>query len=908
MSDDLQFSPIIRTKLYRPPVAADFVPRERLLRKLDEGFRLPFTLVSAPAGYGKSSLISHWLQNHDSRSSWLSLDKTHGSLRSFLQYFTAALQTISPTLCRDTQALLKVDELPPVETLAGFLCNELDVIDERVVLALDDYYRIKETKIHEFVDCLLGNASHRLHLVIMSRWDPPFSLSTLRGKHLMTEIRLQDLQFTREDSVAFLEEKIGRQVSRDSLENLAAKTEGWPVALRLISLALQNRSDPEELIDSISGDSGHLQEYLVAEILSKQSKEFRDCLCRTSILDRFCARLSQDLCDLQCGGDCVFHEGYPGQAFPAVDLFCIPLDDRGEWFRFHHLLQDLLNQHLHQSVNLDGVSGLHKRSALWFEEEGLPEEALQHFLKAGDPNEAGRLIVRCQDQILQEEQWNRLEQWINWLPPGIVEENPELLLLKAWLLQNRCRYSDSIALLDRIEEFLDLDYVEAARLERCQGSLNALRSSQRYIESLGEPAIECGEKALLQLPANCLLERGEAIIFLSAAHQMVGNLKRARAVVYEELAVDSLERSSTYHCRLLAALCFVDWMAADLFTCRRSALQMVELGDETGLPESSAVGRYFVGIADYQLNHLSEAEASLGPVVTKSIVANLEYLAQSAFAQASIYESKGESPRANEVIDSLLDEMLRIRNTEVLSLAKAFRAELDLRQGFFFKAGTWAEQFVPEPFYPMWRFHSPHITFAKVLISQNSVESKREAEQLLKKLEEYLTETHNQRFLIEVLALQAMLLQNRGHVDEAISRLRRAVSLAQPGGFIRLFLDLGSEVVSLLKGLDADEEQSRYIGQIIGAFRESESDRSIAAKSNADASLHSQDLIEPLTNREIEILNLLGNRLTNKEIADRLNIAPATVKRHAENLYGKLGVSSRREAAVRARHLGILSR
>jgi LuxR family maltose regulon positive regulatory protein len=378
--------------------------------------------------------------------------------------------------------------------------------------------------------------------------------------------------------------------------------------------------------------------------------------------------------------------------------------------------------------------------------------------------------------------------------------------------------------------------------------------------------------------------------------------------VNKELATHSLHpEGTTYQSRLLASLCFVDWMDADLSLLERSARQIVELGDRMDLPESSAAGRYFIGIARYHLNDLSEAESLFSFVVSRRHAANLEISAQSTFALASVHQANGESDKANELVSSFCREMLRIRNMAVLSLATAFQADLALRQGHLARALKWARSFDPEPFEPMYRFQAPQMTLARILVFQEvSDESDHGAAQFLRRLEEYLRRTHNQRFLIEVKALQAILLASRGNEADALSSMGESVSLAQPGGFIRVFVDLGPGISSLLERLDADEEQSRYIERILAAFTESSYNRSMAVAPVRTAGPPGPELVEPLTNREIDILNLLGERLTNNEIADRLNISPATVKRHAENLYGKLGVSSRREAVHQAKHLGIL--
>jgi len=391
---------------------------------------------------------------------------------------------------------------------------------------------------------------------------------------------------------------------------------------------------------------------------------------------------------------------------------------------------------------------------------------------------------------------------------------------------------------------------------------------------------------------------------------MVGDLGQAHQVVYDALAQDSTPTNSTYHTRLLFSLCFVDWMAADLPAVKRTARHTLETCGEFGLRESSAVGHYFVGITQYEQNELSAAEASLVPVVTDPIVSNMEYLAQTAFALALVYEARGQADKARETADFIGDYMLKVRNTDQMALARAFQAELALRQGRLAEAVEWAAQFDPHPFLPMYRFYAPQMTLAKVLVAQRSEDSREQADDLLMRLEEYLARTHNTRFLIEVLALKALLRAAQGEESAALDTLGRAVALAHPGGSVRLFVDLGPEIAGLLNRLDLDEEGRRYVGRILTACRDDLQARTGTTPEHAvqtEVSAGRQPLHIRLTQRELEILGMLAKRLSNKEIAGQLYISPATVKRHAESIYDKLGVRGRREAAAKAREVGILS-
>jgi len=474
-------------------------------------------------------------------------------------------------------------------------------------------------------------------------------------------------------------------------------------------------------------------------------------------------------------------------------------------------------------------------------------------------------------------------------------------MLEAWHCQNRGRFPQAYAHLDRIDEMIESGACESCDIERLRGGVDALRSQQRYWLGQGELALKHIEQALKRLPDDCLAERGFAILHKAGALQICGQSEQARQLIYHLLSDTSMP-VGTYQGRLLLTLCFLNWIAADLLGVRRAAAECLEIGEKLGLDETASFGRYFLGIVHYQRNELSEAEAMLHPVALLKRAPNVEFLCETVFALASAHQAQGRAEKAAEVVQSLSEFLLSLRNTDLLRSAEAFEAELAFRQGRIAKAKSWARGFNPEPFTAQSRFYEPRLTLAKVLIAEGSAESRTEADRLLKRLGTFFASIHNDRFLIETLAVQALLHHARGNELAAREALGVAVSLAQPGGLIRVFVDLGPELASLLTDLDLDEEGQRHVGRILAAFG---SDR--GSQPGAPASTDLGPLASTMTNRELDILGLLAERLSRQEIADRLHISTATVKRHAENIYSKLHVTGRRQAVVKARELDILS-
>ena len=476
--------PLIRTKLHRPPVAGDVLCRQALLDRLNAGVDRPLTLVSAPAGYGKSTLISHWLQSRDGPSTWLSLDESEDDLRQFVSHLVAAVQTNFPQACRKTLARLRADTPVNAAEITALLVNELDELEASLVLVLDDYHRINDQAVHDLVGHLLEHKARPLHLVILTRHDPPLPLAVLRAHYFVNDIRLQDLRFTAPETADFLQQAAGFSLSGSVIERINATIEGWAVGLRLAALALQRQVDADTFLVDFNSNLAPVHEFLFEEVLSLQPLDKREWLYKTSILNRFSAPL--------CASVCVTGGEADGRTFTQfledTGMLCIPLDGHRQWYRYHHLFQEILYQQLESECTDQELAGLHQRAADWLEAQGLLEEAIEHALKAGGPAAAASLIVRHRNEIMNKEQWYRLDQWLLRLPAEIIECDPELLMLQAWHMQNRGRYRDAFAFLDRVETLLDAAPQESASQERLRGSIDALRSNQRYKEAQGTGA------------------------------------------------------------------------------------------------------------------------------------------------------------------------------------------------------------------------------------------------------------------------------------------------------------------------------------------------------------------------------------------------------------------------------------
>jgi len=914
MTDQTTPLPLIRTKLHRPPVTRDHLHREHLLERLNQRQHLPLALVSAAAGYGKTTLVSCWLEVCDVPSAWVSLDENDNDLRLFLSYFVSAIQRIFPFACGETLSMLKVVHLPSVSVLARSLINELDQIEKEFILVLDDYHLIRDKSVHVLVADLLSHPSAFIHLVLICRRDPPLPLTSLRASGQMVEIRTQDLRFSLGETTVFLQQITGTPVDNSVAAILEEKTEGWVTGLRMAVLSLRHRKDIKRILADLPVENRYVMDYVITEILSHQPPAVQENMLKISLLSRFCAPLCNVVCysDTDSGG-CDINCSEFLELMDQANLFVIPLDDERKWFRYHHLFQALLKRRLKQWLKAEDIVKLYKLASAWFAENGYIEEALSYALKSGDKEAAGRLVKQHRHDIMNREQWYLLTRWLQRFPSDFIQEHPDLLLAKAWVYQRQARYSELIDILDGLEHTVSINNKESTASSIFWGEVQVLKSFQYYSTGRGELSEISARKALDSLPVRYYSVRGFALILLALALQMQGDLGQARRVVYDALQQEEAS-IAVYKTMLLAALCYANWIAADLNSLKSTAAQLLKHGLKQDLPETIAVGRFFTGVYHYQRNDLDLAERFLAPVVSTQVpgefvVPSIVTFCQSSFALSLTYQAMGRAKEAREIIESVIGYMLETGNADLLEICQTFKADMALRQGHVAEADFWARNYTPKPLAQSYRFYTPHLTLPKVLMDRQTAKSLSKSDMFLSQIYDYYVPIHNTRVLIDVLGLQSLVHFAQGDESEALKKLVEALDLAEPGGFIRPFLDLGPEMADLLGRLVKQNPTLKYARHILESFgsgkTETFRDRS-DDRNRSLASLPDETLVEPLTNREIEVLRALEKGGRNNEIAESLCISPETVKRHLSTIYRKLEVKNRQQAVISAKSIGIL--
>jgi len=898
---------LIRTKLHSPVAADNLVERPHLIAQLNRGLECKLCLVAAPAGYGKSTAVSAWLEQCDCPSAWVSLDEYDNELRTFLSYFVAAVESLFPHICGGTIALLRAPDLPPERVLASTLINDLASINNRFIIVLDDFHTIAAQSIHDLLAELLQSPLPTLCLALVTRITPPLDLSKLRAHGQMIEVNAFVLRFSPEETTTFLKNEFNISVGAGVAGQLTVQTEGWVTGLRLTALSLRGETDIAARLEESLPGQHFITDYLVAETLAHQPPVIQDWLLKSAILDRFCAPLCDTVCAPLNEQDV---RGLSGQDFmnwlTRTNLFVIGLDDDALWFRYHHLFQDVLQEQAQSRFSTTEIALLHGRASAWLAARGLAMEGLQHALLAGDTSGAVNLLAEHRHDLMNRESWRTLASWLRLFPADSVETNAELLLAKAWL----CYYwwfdmGEWVRCLDQAEALMDVVPPAVQRQIECE--VASMRSALLYNANCGDEGAVVAARALQLAPAEQQCVRSSALSHRSASLQLGGAYEQARDELSTALHNGTCQHPS-YLARLLYAQCFIDWLQGDLNGVIEAGLQLRQLSETYAQPVGLSYARYYLGIAYYERNDLAAAKAHLESLIEELYQYPMQNFVFSVTPLALVYQANGERDRASSVLEMLSELAVEQGNHLYAHFAEMFKVEVDLNFGDADKSSRWAQTQTINHFSSMHRFSVPELTLAKALLAQDSAAARSQAADFLADLLVHATKIHNVRVQIEVLALRALLERRLGDQAAALETLTQALLLAAPGGWIRVFIDLGKEMATLFAKLLSKQHNSNLISdhatRVLAAFpadvRKPSTRNSQSAKQ--------QPLIEPLTPRELDVLALMADGLGNKEIAAELALSLGTVKQYSHNIYQKLQVNNRMTAVETATSLDILPR
>ncbi len=665
------------------------------------------------------------------------------------------------------------------------------------------------------------------------------------------------------------------------------------------------------------------------EVLTHQLPAIHSFLLKTSILDRFCASLCEAVVE---EGDPAWNAGACLDWIERSELFLIPLDDRREWYRYHHLFQESLQQRAAAEMAPDHVAHLHRRASTWFEEHGLLDEALQHALKAGDPQLATRQMTIGLCDVLNREDWPTLERWLSLLPEEMIQQDPWLLMIRVWLLELTWRLEQQALVIQQVEELLDAGggaSLPADDLRILRGQILMIRSQQMYFfYNQTMRAIDMSREALALLPPTWTFVRGAAMLYLGLAMQANGQVLEAERLLLDEYGANS-DKTGIYPLIVLQSLGYIYLWTGQLEKAIKIGQLLIQGATRSGITIMRNWGDYYLGVAHYHRNELEIAEQYFTQITENQYIAHGSAYRDGVAGLALIHQLKGESASAWQLLEGIGRSDLEETGAED-SRTGSLRARLQLLQGNLESARRWVETFSsPPPDQPIVWLEEPQVTRVHVLIARGAEGDLQMAQQILDVLEDITDRTHNTRFKIEILALRALALEALGETTEASAILKQALELAYPGGFIRMFVDLGAPMQKMLRRLEEQGLSVELIQRILAALPAGfpaalpaevparvpaalpEGVAKLVSGESPAPPRHSPSpgnstLIEPLTPRELEVLSLLRGPLSIKEIALKLNISYGTAKRHTINIYAKLGVSQRWHAVARAEELNIL--
>jgi LuxR family maltose regulon positive regulatory protein len=905
-------APLLATKLYVPPLRRDFVPRPRLVERLDEALHRRLALVSAPAGFGKTTLLSEWLTMRDRRkvadeglpsAAWLSLDAEDNELARFLRYLVAALATIAPQAGEAAGNLLRLPQLPPSETILTTLINELCSLPADLVLVLEDYHTIEARAIHSALTFLLDNLPPQAHLVISTRADPPLPLSRWRSRGMMVEIHADDLRFTGEESAAYLNDVMNLHLVPEDVTALNHRTEGWIVGLQMAALALQGKlshqgqQDVSAFVQAFSGSHHYILDYLVEEVLAHQPDKVQTFLLQTAIL----SRLTGPLCDAVTGSD----DGQATlEALDTANLFLVPLDDERRWYRYHHLFAEVLRVRLRRAAGKEGLAPLHTRAGEWYEDQGEIAEAFKHAVAAQDFERAARLIEENWLRIGHAGEMNTILRWLESMPEEVVRARPMLSGAYAWVLWLTGHMDAVEPYLDAAGEawerqaaagVMDPDHV------RWQAGGPALRTNLARHRGQLEEAIQFARQTLAMAARDDALLRSYGHLGLAHAYRELGDYDQSLSAYVEGLPlaraagnIAAANIAAFYLSRVLQLQGHLHQAAEAV----REALQFTEAKGMAGSP-ASAILHVALGNLLCEWNELQPAQDHLlRGLDLARLGGHHEFLRNGGIVLARLRMAQGDGAGALAAIREAEEATARAQMPLASAELAAYRARVWLAQGNLPAAVRWAEEAAQRPGQDRgYTRQIEAITLARVLLAQGKLE---QALSQLAACQQAAEASGGLGWAVEIGILRAMVQEARGHRADALADLERALARAEPQGYVRVFVDEGPPMAALLGRAASLDVTPTYVRRLLEAL-----DRA-AVKQEPAATPSPSPLVEPLTEREMEVLRLMAAGLSNREIAAELVLAMGTVKAHLHNIYGKLGVRSRVQAAARARELHLL--
>jgi LuxR family maltose regulon positive regulatory protein len=904
-------SPLVQTKLYVPKLRRSLVARPRLSGRLRQGADSRLLLISAPAGFGKTTLLAEWLAATPERSvAWLSLEESDRQPASYWTYVITALQTAAPAVGGSALELLQSAQ-PPVETVLTAVLNELSAVPDDLYLVLDDYHLVDGPDLQAGMTFLLEHLPPQVHLVVSTREDPTLPLARLRARGELVEVRAADLRFTADEVAAYLNDVPGLELAASDIAALEGRTEGWIAALQLAALSLQGRDDVAGFIADFAGDDRYIVDYLAEEVLQRQPEHVHQFLLQTSILDR----LSGPLCDAvtgQDGGRAML------ESLDRANLFLVPLDDRRRWWRYHHLFADVLHTHL-LDEQPDDVPDLHRRASRWYEEHGEPAPAIRHALAAGDVERAAGLVELAIPALRRSRQEATIRGWLEALPNEVVRVRPVLAVGLIGALMSVGEFEGVEDRLRHVEGWLEPAgagaagtwvppagalVVDQGEFQRLPGVIEMYRAALALVRGDAPATIGHAQRAIDRAAEDDHLTRAGASALMGLALWGGGDLEAAHRAY--SVCVEGMRRvgyiADVLGCSItLADIRITQGRLREALGTYERALRLAATRDGTVLRGTADM---YVGMSQIacERNDLAAATRHLRHAEE---LGEQTWLPQNPYrwrvAMARVREAEGDRDGALE----LLDEAQRVYMGDFSPNVRpipASRARVLAAQGRVGEALAWArDQGLSADDDLSYLREFEHVTLARVLLARSRAQPAQapvaDAARLLERLLAAAEAGERTGSVLEILVLQALTRHARGNLPGALAALERALSLAEPEGYVRTFAGEGPPMRSLLRAAAEQGIALSYVHRLLAAVNRSEERPPLR-----------QGLIQPLSERELQVLRLLASDLDGPDIARELTVSLNTVRTHTKSIYAKLGVNNRRAAVRQAAELDLLSR
>jgi LuxR family transcriptional regulator, maltose regulon positive regulatory protein len=889
--------PLLTTKFHIPPARARLVPRPRLQQRLAEALSCEHSLIliSAPAGFGKTTLLSDWLQQLSLPTAWLSLDDADNDVARFLAYVSSALQNLYPE-AEGFPSPIPAAARPDTESWLTALINDLSSTAQSGVLVLDDYHVIDNTTVHQALAFLVEHLPTQLHLVIASRIEPPLPLARLRARQQLIELRAADLSFTPIEAAAFLNDIMRLDLNPIDIAALEERTEGWIAGLQMAALSLQGRVDRSGFVRAFTGSHRFVLDYLIEEVLERQPHDVQDFLLHTSILDQLTAALCAAVTG-RADSQVVL------QQLEQANLFIVPLDDERRWYRYHRLFADLLRSRLLQTQP-DLVPVLQQRAGEWYARNGLLAEAMQAAVAAGDVDRVARLAEENVIALMDHGELSKLADWMNAVPPEVMRARPWLCVAHAWAALYTGQMAAVEPCLQEAERVLQEQ--GANQDARLVGHIATLRSNVALLTGADDQAVELACDALQALSDKDYLARGCALRVLGLTYRTDGDLETALILLREAGDMNRLAGDSHLALTVAYDLARTEFLHGDLqqsyATCQEG-LRLVEDHRRRGGGQLPATGYIYASLGRVlcEQNALEAAANYAHASVALSRHWELaEVLADCYVDLAFVLQARDELDGALDAIRAAKQIALRLSDWYVAAI-ETYEARVLVARGDLAAVAGWAakQQSMRDFGRDLYTAHSGLI-LARLYIAQHRYgEALPVLEQVLKSSESVQAIDH----VLEALVLEALVLQGQHRIDRAVSVLQRALVLGEPRGYVRMFIDEGAPLADLLRQAAARGGTIDYVQRLLVTLQ---ADQDRRERRRHPSAAQVQPLSEPLTDRELEVLRLTAIGQSNDVIAATLVISSETVKKHLKNIYGKLEVHSRLAAVNRAREAGLL--